>query len=221
VLRRTGITRYEFHKEAVPRKNILKQLECDAARMDPVMVHLCFTCDPYPYPNAVDSGDPWLVTHNAVTILKEHGHSVQILSKGGMAAQYDFDLLGPGDEYAATLTFSKNADSRLWEPHAALPVERIEALRIAKGTGITTWASLEPVIYPDQSLQMLTHALEAGVSKVKVGPLNYKDKLPRWLADTVPDVDWRAFADKVQSQCDAFGVECILKDDLKKLAGLA
>ena len=216
VLRRTGITRYEFHREAVPRKNILEQLARDAERMDPVQVHLCFTCDPY---NTFRTGLD--ITRRAVLILKENGHSVQILSKGGLISTADLYLLDETDEYATTLTFSSDRDSRLWEPHAALPGERINALKYAADCGITTWASLEPVVYPDQSLELLEASICVGVSKVKVGPLNYKDKLPKWLADTVPtDIDWRAFANEVQSQCDSFGVECILKDDLKKLSGV-
>ena len=220
VLRRTGITRYEFHKGAVPRKDILKQLERDARNQPPRLVHLCFTCDPYPG-ELSEMYDHSLITRSAIEILKDYEYGVQILTKGGMDSTCDFDLLGSGDEYVTTLTFSRDADSALWEPHAALPSDRLDALVVAQRYGIEHWASLEPVIYPDQSLEMLEAAICTGVSKVKVGPLNYKDKLPKWLADTVPtDIDWRAFAEKVQSQCDAFGVECILKDDLKKLAGL-
>jgi DNA repair photolyase len=221
VLRRTGITRYEFHREAVPRNNILRQLELDAQKMSPRMVHLCFTCDPYPTVRSYPPPDQRTITRQAIHILKDAGHRVQILTKGGMDSISDLDLLDDGDEYATTLTFIDENDSRLWEPGAALPQDRLDALWTAQKHGIEPWASLEPVIYPEQSLDLLYAVIQLGVSKVKVGPLNYKNKLPKWLADTVPtDIDWSEFAATVQAACDRAGVECILKEDMKKLAGL-
>ena len=216
-----GPSRYDFHKGSVPKKDIITQLRKEAPRLSPRQIHLCFTCDPYPCVRASGSTVPQEITHEAVWTLKNAGHTVQILTKGGLDSTGDFSLLDEHDEYATTLTFSDAADSRLWEPHAALPADRIEALKIAHSCGITTWASLEPVVYPEQSFQMLIHALEAGVSKVKVGPLNYKGRLPKWLADTVPDdIDWKAFVENVQELCRMWQAECILKDDMKKLAGL-
>jgi DNA repair photolyase len=215
--------KYEFHKEAVPRKNIIEQLRRDAERLDPCQVHLCFTCDPYPANHGPTSGLLY-VTHQAIRYLKQNGHSVQILTKSGLDSSSHCGQLDENDEYAATLTFMDPLDSRLWEPHAALPESRLLALDVARKWGITTWASLEPVIYPEQSLDLLQAAIQVSVSKVKVGPLNYKGRLPKWLASTVPELsgaDWRRFADKVQQICLSAGVECILKNDLKKMAGLA
>lgn len=214
--------KYEFHKGAVPKKDILDRLREDAkAQPERRMVHLCFTCDPLPEPCSITRGDPWLITRHAINLLKDAGHGVQILSKGGLDSLDGLDLLDERDEYATTLTLDNIAESRLWEPFAASPRSRISALNEALSYGVITWASLEPVIYPEQSLNMLRQALEAGISKVKVGPLNYKGKLPKWLADTVPELDqadWVDFTDEVKRLCRN-RAEVILKNDLKVLIG--
>ncbi len=221
VLRRTGITRYEFHKRAVPRKNILDQLrKCAASQPERRMVHLCFTCDPYPRATGSLSPETHHITRSAIYILKDNDHGVQILTKGGMASTADLHLLDEHDEYATTLTLDNEAESRLWEPFAALPSDRIDALNYATSTGVTTWASIEPVIFPSQSLHLLEAALMVGVSKVKIGPLNYKERLPKWLQASLPEhIDWRAFVASAREMCRGWGAECILKNDLKKLIG--
>ena len=206
------MTRYEFHRDTAPRVDILERLHKDARKHkgQELMVHLCFTCDPYPV-------DLEPMAREAILTLHEFGHHVQILTKGGHRSMHDFDLLGGQDEYAATLTFDNSRDTRLWEPHTAPPEQRLDALEIAAGHGIPTWASLEPVIFPDQSLNMLTRACLGGVSKVKIGPLNYKSRLPKWLLSQVPDVDWKDFAEQAASICQSWGVEYLFKEDLKEL----
>ena len=211
--------KYEFHKAAVPRKDIISRLRKSAGEQaEARQVHLCFTCDPYPTVFDYVANGQRAVIADAIAILKHAGHTVQILTKGGTESTQDFDLLDERDEYAATLTLDNNEESRLWEPHAALPGDRIEALDVAASYGITTWASLEPVIFPEQSLAMLEAALDVGISKAKIGPLNYKSRLPQWLSSQVPeDIDWSAFAAKAQEMCGDYGAECYLKNDMRAL----
>jgi len=61
-----------------------------------------------------------------------------------MKSMRDFDLLNGNSNYGATLTFIDRGDSLKWEPGAALPDERMLALKEAKKRGIKTWVSLEP-----------------------------------------------------------------------------
>jgi DNA repair photolyase len=217
-------SRYEFHKVLVPKKDVLSRLRDEAkAQPERRMVHLCFTCDPYPI-ESLDGvlGLPRDVTRHAINLLKDAGHGVQILTKGGDGSTADLDLLDERDEYATTLTLSNDAESRLWEPFAALPSERVDALHDAVSYGVVGWASLEPVIFPSQSLHMLKQALEVGISKAKIGPLNYKGRLPKWLQASLPEhVDWQAFAATAREMCRDYGAECILKNDLKALIGEA
>jgi len=171
---------------------------------------MCFTCDPYIH------GGSNRETRQIITALKEYGHHVQVLTKGGLESTFDLDLFDPGDEYATTLT-CPDEDARLWEPHAAPPSERLSVLGLMSRI-CPTWVSLEPVIVPEWSLEMLGKAIDEGISKVKVGPLNYKDQLPKWLATQVPEnVDWKGFTEELVSVCEGAGVVPILKNDLKEL----
>jgi DNA repair photolyase len=216
--------KYEFHKAAVPRKDILGRLKKSAEQQpERRMVHLCFTCDPYPLQGGhLYSPEAHHITRSAIYTLKDNGHGVQILTKGGMASTADLHLLDERDEYATTLTLDNKAESRLWEPLAAEPQKRLDALYYARNRGLITWVSLEPVIFPEQSIRVLGTALDAGITQARIGPLNYIGKLPKWLAASLPEhIDWHAFVATAREMCGDYGAKCILKNDMKKLIGEA
>src|SRR3989304_615713 len=125
------------------RKTILPELRKQAPSFSGKEVLFCFTSDPYQHLETESN-----ITRQAIEILHANNIRVTILTKGGSRSIKDFDLLKFGDKYGATLTFVNPEDSLKWEPNAALPEDRISALREAKKQGIETWASLEPVISP-------------------------------------------------------------------------
>jgi len=182
------------------RPDTLGKLAADARKIagstEPVF--LCFVCDPY---MRCEEHDP--ITRQAIQILHENDVPVRILTKGGKRSRRDFDLLGDRDSYGATLTFTDWMDSRKWEPEAALPHDRIAALSQAHHLGIPTWASLEPVIDPAQTLELIrcTHEF---VDHYIVGKLNYQRSSVRW-AQFARDVL------RVLHECDA---SYYLKNDL-------
>jgi len=201
----TFIDRQEFIK-AAPRKDIIEKLEKDtpsaAHSGEKGNVLLCFTCDPYQPINEF-----YGLTRQAIEILHNNGFGVTILTKGGERAESDFDLLGPRDEFATTLTFLDEQKSRQWEPGAAIPEERIEALRKAHELGIKTWVSLEPVIEPAESLEIIrqTHTF---VDFFKVGLLNYH---PRGK-----EIDWRKFLQECIATLKQYGCQYYIKKDLRR-----
>jgi DNA repair photolyase len=160
----------DFHNTAAPRDNILRELRKDAAKLAGTRkrVLLCFTCDPYPPLDIAGA-----VTREALLVLREHEISFQVLTKGGMRAARDFDCYGPDDAFATTLTFLDVDRSLSVEPKAAIPSDRIEAIRAAKEAGITTWASLEPVLDAEQSLALI-EATRDIVDLYKIGKLNHR-----------------------------------------------
>lgn len=89
--------REEFSKPQV-RPDILPALKDIAGRYEGQNVFLCFTCDPY---QTID--DEHQITRKAIKILHAADVTVRILTKGGERSERDFDLLGPGDAYGATL----------------------------------------------------------------------------------------------------------------------
>jgi DNA repair photolyase len=154
-----------------PRVGILNAIEKDARKMqgDPRHVLLCFMCDPYP----PSDQKPFSVTREAIKILKQYKMRVAVLTKGGLYATRDFDLLTPQDKFGCTLTFLSLSDSLKWEPFAAPPSERLATLMQAHKAGIPTWASLEPVIDPEQTLALIRRYYDV-VDEFKVGKLNYQ-----------------------------------------------
>jgi DNA repair photolyase len=196
-------TREVFHGTVKPRKNVLAELEKDARKLGPAggRVLLSFTTDPY-QPLEESLG----ITRQAIQVMHRYGLKVEILTKGGTRAARDFDLLGEGDAFATTMTFLTPAKSLEWEPGAALPADRIAAIKEAHARGIETWVSLEPVIEPDESLEIIrqTHTF---VDLYKVGVLNYDAR--------AKETDWPAFASAVKALLERLGKEYYLKDDLR------
>jgi len=201
----TFINRQEFIK-ATPRQGIIEKLGKDAPKAvegrPEGNVLLCFTCDPY---QPIDT--EYQLTRQAIEILHENGFNATILTKGGKRAERDFDLLRPSDEFATTLTFLDEQKSLQWEPKAAIPEERIEALRKAHELGITTWVSLEPVIEPAESIEIIkqTHTF---VDLFKVGLLNYHPK--------GKEIDWHKFLIDCIALLEECGSQYYIKKDLRR-----
>jgi DNA repair photolyase len=197
--------RDRFHNP-VPRPNILEKLTLDSQKLNikkqkgPVL--LCFTCDPY---QPID--EQLQLTRKAIQVLHSFGLHVNILTKGGRRAERDFDLLTCNDLFGVTLTNLDNSLSLKWEPFAPLPDERIETLLVAHKQGIKTWVSLEPVIYPEISMEIIKKTYKF-VDEFKVGVLNYHPH-----ASTV---DWHKFARDVKNLLTELHCDFYLKEDLRK-----
>lgn len=208
----TYTDRQKFGK-ATPRPGIIKRMETDipkaAADGAKGNVLLCFTCDPYQPINDIHD-----LTRQAIQILHANGFKVTILTKGGHRAIKDFDLLGPGDEFATTLTLLDPKEEKLWEPNAASLTDRILSLNLAHESGIKTWVSLEPVIKPDDTL-MLIKLTHKWVDRFKVGTLNYPGALPEPYRSQVKDIDWGKFAKDVVAVLEEYGCQYYLKNDLR------
>ena len=198
-------TRQEF-KQARPRLGIIDKLTIEAARLRfdkpdcPIL--LCFTCDPYQPSEAT-----FRITRQAIEILKSNRLNVEILTKGDGIVSRDFDLYGKEDWFGVTLTCDNAEDSVKWEPIAAVPRQRIENLRTAHDKGIKTWVSLEPVLYPEQTLNLIDMTHEF-VDEFKVGVLNYH---PLRLT-----INWADFGRRAIDKLESLGCRYYLKDDLRR-----
>jgi len=195
----------DFYQPA-PRANIIDKIKSDAIRLSRSghvgQVLLCFTCDPY-QPIDANLG----LARQAIQVLHEYGFTVQVLTKGGRRALRDIDLFTGKDAFASTLTFISESDSLEWEPNAATPSDRFDTLRQFHAAGIPTWASLEPVIDPEQSLEIIrqTHPF---VDLYKVGKLNYHP-----IASAI---DWASFAHRAVALLKRLGKPYYIKKDLER-----
>lgn len=186
--------------------DVLQSAKAWKAKGETRRVLLCFVTDPYQPIEAETQ-----LTRKCIMALHENGLNVIILTKGGKRSMRDFDLLTPQDAYATTLTLLHNADSWKWEPNAATPTERVEALEEAHNRGIETWVSFEPVIYPDvtRALLLLTKDF---VGHYKVGTMNYHPQGKH--------VDWRVFGWEMKREMDRLGVKYYFKKDLLNEMGV-
>ena len=180
------------------RNSAAKYWDCDK------QILLSFTGDPY------CDFDP-SVTRQVLRILNDYGHKVAILTKGGMRCLRDLDmfrLYGDRIKVGATLTFDNDRDSMEWEPGAASPSERIEALRTLAEAGIRTWVSFEPVIVPEQSLHLLEQVAPF-IDHVKIGKVNQ-------FRDYDRRIDWQAFIRDAVAICREKAVPFYIKEDLRR-----
>ena len=199
------VPKIEFHVDVKPRKDVLYQLRREAPNFAGTneRVLLCFACDPYqPLNNELN------LTRDVIEILKANDIPFQVLTKGGMRAVSDFDLYGPNDAFATTLTLLDIVKSQLIEPNAAIPENRIRAIAIANSKGIKTWVSLEPVIDPAVSLNLI-HVTHSFVDHYKIGKMNH-------TTEDLPYQTWRSFGTQAIKLCREYGVNYYIKADLAK-----
>lgn len=201
------IARKEFYYSPAPRKDIIAELKkkLEVFSTPDRYILLSFTSDPY---QPLDQ--ELKITRQAIELLKLKGCKIEILTKAGLNATRDFDLLDPAvDKMGTTLTFAPGHEDEAWkwEPHATLPTDRIPFLFAAKNRGFQTWVSLEPVIDPAQSLRLIDITHEY-VDYFKVGILNHHVH--------AKTIDWKRFGNDAVEKLTKYGKEFMLKDDLIK-----
>lgn len=183
----------EFHTHVKPRENIVeeakKQLEREGGKLKNKLIHLCFTCDPYP------TGYDTSVTREIIKLLKGNGSHIQILTKGD--GTRDFDLLDSNDWYGVTL------DGDDTGPYYEDSL--INDLIYAKKKGIKTWVSFEPVINEYKVLWYLENCSEY-FDKVKIEKPNY----------ILPDINWEDFGEKAEQLCKENLIDYYIIDSLRK-----
>lgn len=197
--------RQDFNSRADLRSGFIQKLTNDARKYQHLgieeQVMLSFTSDPY-HPFDISA------TTKTIEILQEHGLGVCTLTKGGTRSLQDIDLFrSDRDSFASTLTSLDDRFSKKWEPDAALPNDRISALRSFHDKGIYTWVSLEPTLCVESSLEIVRHTHHF-VDLFKVGRVNY---LPM-----TKTTDWEDYTLRMIDLLNELGVDHYIKKDLQK-----
>ena len=187
VLRRD---REKFHSDVRSRENIVEETHRQLERegITGKLIHLCFTCDPYP------TGYDTTPTREIIKLLKAYGNHVQILTKGD--GTRDFDLLDMDDWYGITIDGS-------YKGH--LLEKYIEPLCKAHLNHTNTWVSFEPVLDAEEVLLSL-RCVAPFANKVKIGKLNYHHS----------DIDWKAFGVEAEALCRKLGLDYTIKESLRR-----
>jgi DNA repair photolyase len=196
--------RADFDAAARPRPDYLENLRKDARKYQAAdireQVMLSFTTDVY---NPFNTS----LTRPTIEILREFGLGFCVLTKGGTRALADIDLYrSDRDAFASTLTSLDDAFSLKWERAAALPGDRIAALKTFHNAGIFTWVSLEPTLDIESSLAIVerTHGF---VDLYKVGRVNY--------VPATKTTNWKDYAERMVELLTRLGAAHYIKHDLQ------
>ena len=203
-------TREEFHQNVTIKKTFsLDQLKREAKRLAPKInsrVLLSFSTDPYqPIESTLH------LTRQCIEILHAEGINVQILTKDPLRAMMlDRNILTGRDALATTLTLHTTKNPTTWrtptilEPGAPMYEDRVTGIKIAHKAYIPTWVSLEPVIYPADSLNIIRETFEI-VDHYKVGTLNYDYLIPEGHNPHTTPKEWHVFYENVTALLEALG----------------
>ena len=182
------MNRETFHTRIEPRPGIVDAVreQLERTGMTGKTVHLCFTCDPFPYRYDCTP------TLDIIRLLKERGNHVQILTKSD--GKPCFDLLDENDWYGVSFDGTGG-------------MIRFSDVADARRRGIKTWASFEPTLNPEVVLDVIKWERDK-LDAVKIGKLNYR-KPPR-------PIDWAAFGRDAEALCQELGLNYYIKDSLRK-----
>ena len=196
--------RNEFDAAAVNRPNFIIKLMIDAKKYHQLgsreQVMLSFTTDPFNPSNTS-------LTRPTIEVLKVNGLAFATLTKGGSRALEYIDLFRPSrDAFASTLTSLDDRFSKLWEPNAALPQDRMDTLKKFHEAGIFTWVSLEPTLDVEATLKIIekTHSF---VDFFKIGRVNY--------ISLTKTTDWESFTHRVIDLIQRLDIKAYIKHDLQ------
>lgn len=185
----------KFHTEVKPREGIVEAVKKQMERQEihGRLIHLCFTCDPYP------TGCDTATTREVIKEIKAAGNHVQILTKGN--ALRDLDILDSDDWFGITISGA----GREQEPRALPEDMRFAALMAAKRKGIRTWVSFEPVINAERVLRFIEEKAPF-IDKVKIGKLNYYPS----------SIKWAEFGNMAEALCMEKGLDYYIKNSLRE-----
>jgi len=175
----------EWSSRPYARTRILKQLENDCKKLTAnekqKEVLFCFMSDPY------QSDEAAFITRQALLICERYElKNVNVLTKAGFRTVKDFEILKRNNwKFGSTIIFRNEHLRKEWEPGATSIQSRYEAVKIAKERGVFTWVSIEPVVNPNEALNVMRD-LVGYVDLWKVGKLNYNKKLE-------DAIDWEKF----------------------------
>lgn len=200
-----------FDAGAVPRNDYMPRLVKDIARYQRAGI-----CNGHPSDQVfiTFSSDPWhpgdvTQTVRAMTALIDGGMAFCTLSKGGTKAVDYLSLYRSSrDSYAATLTSLDDRFSKKWERNAALPGDRILALKRFHEAGIFTWVSLEPTLDVEASIEIV-RVTSSFVDLYKVGRANYLKEITR-------TTDWRDYTLRMVNVLQSLGKRHYIKRDLQE-----
>ena len=165
-------------------------------------VELCFTTDPFMHKQPA----MWGVSNALISLFRERGIGVTVLTKGDLSNAVERDHVN----YGISIVSLEESFRRKWEPHTVSYVDRIAALKEKDQKGYPTWISVEP--YPAKNgMHTVLDIIDACsfVDKAILGQWNYNDGIAEAEA-------YKAAVDDFRWTCKQYGIECMVKQDLRE-----
>lgn len=207
VLRKTS---KEYSETITPKKDFINTLKREAVKIEcKEQVLLSIIGDPYCQEN-----DRLKLTRQAIEILSENGFPVVILTKSGPGCLQDIGLFKKYNnlKIGATLTFINKKDSLKYEPNAKLPIDRLKTLKLLHDSNIKTWVSMEPVIDPNQTIDLISDSLDY-VDEYRIGKINNYNDIDR-------KIDWNKFLKSAVEILRTYRKKFYIKKDLQEAGDL-
>ena len=197
-------TKELYHAGASPRKNFREKIIKELPQYKGKKVFMSFISDPFQ-----PCEDEYKLTEFVLGEMLLYDVIPVILTKG-IVSETVFELITSFKEvyFGCTLITPHDDIGIEWEPKAPLPSLRIAQLERFFSAGVSTWVSLEPVIYPVHSLEAIEDTHEF-VNEYKIGKLNYNEEQTK-------GINWGTFTRKAIALCDKYHVEYYIKESLKK-----
>jgi DNA repair photolyase len=168
-----------------PKKDLLRRLEREAAKLKGEILSIANSSDPYPHMEA-EAG----LTRKCLKILSRYNCRIQIITKSNLVTR-DTDVLGKVlCTVALTITTDDENTAKLLEPHAPSPTERLKAVETLTRKGISVSVRIDPIIpFVNDNLEKLVATL-AGIGVKHVTTSTYKVKPDNWkrLKAAMPQV---------------------------------
>jgi DNA repair photolyase len=156
-----------------PKVNCADRLLAQLRRVKPTRVMISSVTDPY-QPAEARYG----ITRACLRLLAESACSVSILTKSALVVR-DLDILRrcPRCDVGFSITTLDDHIAALIEPGAALPSERMEALRRLSDAGVHTWVFIAPALPgitdTEETFAAIVHAARAaGARRVATDPFS-------------------------------------------------
>lgn len=159
-----------------PKRDLIPRLRREALKLKGELISIANSSDPYPNLEA-ETG----VMRKCLEILSSHDCKIQIVTKSNLVVR-DVDLLRKVHSMVTlTITTDNNHISKVIEPHAPTPSERLKAAEILIRKGIPTSVRLDPMIpFVNDNPKDLIYTL-ASIGVKHITSSTYKTKPDNWL----------------------------------------
>jgi DNA repair photolyase len=158
-----------------PKKDLIPRLKREVTKLKGELVSISNSSDPYPNLEAKTG-----LTRKCLEILSKHDCKVQIVTKSNLVVR-DADLLKKMRSMV-TLTITTDDDniSRIIEPKAPSPSQRLKAAETLITKGIPTSVRIDPIIpFVNDNPENLIETL-ASIGVKHITSSTYKVKLDNW-----------------------------------------